>query len=231
MTRVVLVRHGESVCNAQRVVGGHEGCTGLTVTGRNQANALRNRLKVTGELAGATALYSSELERAFETASIISPEVGGGRLEVLRRCSVCELHPGEGDGLDWQELNERYGQPDWDNRPDTPLAPGGETWREFVIRSSGALVELAESHPGGTVVIACHGGVIDSSMATFLELPARGRPAGFFPAYTSITEWEMESGNWRLVRYNDVAHLGGPFEAEKDGPHTIRARAEEPQQA
>jgi broad specificity phosphatase PhoE len=227
MTRIVLIRHGESRCNFNRIVGGHAGCTGLTDSGRSQATALLERLSRTGELDEATALYSSELERAFETASIIAPRVGCGDLEVVRRCSLCELHPGEGDGLDWDEFNERYGKPDWDGRPDKPLSPGGETWGGFVLRVTEALQLLADRHRGELVVVACHGGVVDSSMATFLDLPRRHRPSGFFPSYTSMTEWGIEEGKWRLIRYNDVAHLGGPFVAEKDRPHTISARSDQ----
>ncbi len=67
-TRVVLIRHGEAICNVAGVVGGHVGCTGLSPTGRRQAEALAARLMETGELADVTALYASVLTRALETA-------------------------------------------------------------------------------------------------------------------------------------------------------------------
>jgi len=47
-TRVVLVRHGESKCNADGVVGGQRGCTGLTPDGVDQVAALADRLAATG---------------------------------------------------------------------------------------------------------------------------------------------------------------------------------------
>ncbi len=43
-TRVVLVRHGEAVCNINGIVGGQRGCTGLTDLGRRQVTALAERL-------------------------------------------------------------------------------------------------------------------------------------------------------------------------------------------
>ena len=49
-TRMVLVRHGEAVCNVNGIVGGVIGCTGLTELGRRQISALAARLEVTGEL-------------------------------------------------------------------------------------------------------------------------------------------------------------------------------------
>jgi probable phosphoglycerate mutase len=64
------------------------------------------------------------------------------------------------------------------------------------------------------VVVACHGGVVMGSMISFLGLPSQ-RPASadLVVTNTSITEWERE-GRWRLVRFNDSAHLAG----SPDGP-------------
>ncbi len=128
MTRIVLVRHGESACNVAGIVGGHNGCTGLTTTGVVQAEMLRDRLIATGELSHAEALYSSVLLRAVETARIIAPGVGDANLRVEERCDLCELHPGEGDGLSWAKFTELYGEPDLDANPSSPVAPGGESW-------------------------------------------------------------------------------------------------------
>ena len=56
-------------------------------------------------------------------------------------------------------------------------------------------------------------------MLSFLPIATRYRPLGLPTAYTSITEWDLGSDGWRLMRYNDVAHLNGPYEAQKSGPH------------
>src|SRR6187455_1095856 len=103
-TRIVLVRHGESRAQELGILGGHGGCQGLSLRGRAQAEALRDRLGSTDELAGATVLYSSIMPRAVETAQIISPALGG--LEVRSECDFCEGHPGDADGLTWAELEE-----------------------------------------------------------------------------------------------------------------------------
>ena len=209
-TRVVLVRHGEAVCNVSGVVGGVRGCTGLSPVGRHQAEALRRRLAETGTLAGARALYASVLPRALETAAVIAPAVGGGRLDVQADCGLCELHPGEGDGLSWSAFVERFGEPDWDADPTTVLAPGGESWRGFVDRAASALVELADRHRGAEVVVVCHAGVIEAAMLRFVAGSADGR-LRLRTAHTSLTEFECEGpqGPWRLLRYNDAAHLAG----------------------
>ncbi len=205
-TRVVLIRHGEATCNVEGVVGGRAGCSGLSVTGRRQAEALAARLVATGELSGAGALYSSVLARAVETGSIVAGGIGAGTAPV-QDCDLCELHPGEADGLTWDEFRDRYGEPDFDADPDSEVAPGGESWRSFVTRASGAVARVARAHGGELVVIVCHAGVIESTLLAFLPVaPGRAR-LGLPTEHTSLTEWETGERGWRLVRYNDAAHL------------------------
>ena len=205
-TRVVLVRHGEATCNAAGVVGGPTGCTGLSALGVAQAERLRDRLLATGELDGAAAVYASVLPRALETAAIVAPALRGAGPAVAD-CDLCELHPGVADGLKWSEFSDRFGAPDWDVDPDVVLAPGGESWTGFVRRVGGALRRTAGRHRGELVAVFCHGGVIEASIETLLPVDrGRGR-LKLRTAHTSLTEWERDPEGWRLLRYNDVAHL------------------------
>lgn len=206
-TKMVLIRHGESACSRAGVVGGHKGCTGLSDKGVREAQALRDRLIRTGELSGASALYSSVLPRAVQTARIISPAIGTG-LAPVAKCSFCELHPGEADGLTWSEFSERYGEPDFVNDPDVELSPGGESWSGFLGRASEALLGVADRHSGQTVVVVCHGGVIEASLLAFLPVERDLVRLGLRTEHTSLTEWERSDGGWKLLRYNDAAHLG-----------------------
>jgi probable phosphoglycerate mutase len=212
-TRIVLVRHGESRAQELGVLGGHEGCTGLSDLGRRQVTALRERLAGSGELASASVLYSSVMPRAVETAQILAPALGD--LEVRSECDFCEGHPGEADGLTWDEISERFPSPDgWD--PDHKPAPGWETWREMGVRVQAALESLVARHPRETVVVACHGGVVVQAMLHWLALDhvATDRRAWMSPANTSLTEWRFAANPYQkgtlpveLVRFNDHAHL------------------------
>ncbi len=213
MTRLVLIRHGESMAMVDSIVGGHEGCRGLSDHGRRQVEALRDRLSATGELR-ADALYASVLPRAVETAEILAPAFGGD-LRVEQDCDLCEQHPGEGDGLTWQEFEARYRPEGWRFDPYEPISPGGESVAEFNARVARALTKVAAEHRGKTVVVACHGGVVAASMISFLSLPFHGGLVQLFSVNTSLTEWVLDSGDdgfdhphpWRLIRYNDAAHL------------------------
>ena len=206
VTRLVLVRHGEAQAYVDNVVAGEKGCKGLSDLGRRQAQALRDRLERTGALADTTALYASVLPRAIETASIIAPALGGH--DIVEDCDLCELHPGEADGMTWDEFRQVYPFPEpWD--PAHVMAPGGESWISFVERVRGALLALLERHPDDEVVIGCHGGVIIASMLIGFDLTPQPE-RGLFrigPENTSITEWRITDGTWNLVRYNDHAHL------------------------
>lgn len=207
-TRLTLVRHGEAHCNVAGVVGGPRGCTGLTDRGVAQAEALRRRLAETGVFAGADALYSSVLARARQTAAIIAPAVGDGTLVVSEDCALCELHPGEADALTWEQFSARYGEPDWDSDPAVPLAPGGESWAGFVARAATALEDLATRHRGGHVVVVCHAGVIESAMLRLVPITPEVTRLGLRTEHVSLTDFDRVA-QWRLLRYNDAAHLTG----------------------
>ena len=211
-TRLVLVRHGEAVCNVSGVCGGPVGCTGLTDRGRAQVAVLAARLTETGELAGTDALYSSVLPRAVETATILEPALrapgDSAPLEPVQECGFCELHCGEADGLDWGDFSTRFGNPDWDIDPDRVIAPGGESWTGFVNRVSDALDSVAARHPGQLVVVACHAGVVEASLLA--KLPVVGGRDGarmkLRTQHASLTTWEVDGGSWKLIGYNDGAH-------------------------
>jgi probable phosphoglycerate mutase len=205
---VVLVRHGEAVCNVEGVVGGETGCTGLTAAGVTQVRALADRIARTGELSGVVALYASVLPRAMATAEILAPALDrwrdGPPLAVMTDCGLCELHPGEADGLTWPEFLTRFEAPDWDANPSRPLAPEAESWQSFVERASAAVARVADRHPGETVVVACHAGVIESTMLRFLPITRSYVRLGLRTEHASLTVWERTDGEWLLRRYNDV---------------------------
>lgn len=212
-TRIVLIRHGESRAQEQRIIGGHDGCSGLSELGRRQAKTLAERLAASGELADASALYASVMPRAIETASIIAEAVGGH--DVVPDCDLCEHHPGEGDGLGYEEYDRLWPVTSrWD--PEARRAPGSETWSEMAVRVARGLDAVIERHRGETVVVACHGGVIVHSLLRWLGLGLSPSPdrAWLNPVNTSLTEWRFGPNPWspngmalELVRFNDHAHL------------------------
>ena len=206
-TRLVLVRHGESRATVERFVGGPRSCTGLTDHGRRQAEALRNRLSA-GHDVEATALFASNFPRALETANIIAPAVGS--LPVTVDSGWGEHDPGpDCDGMTYDEFIERFGVPRWDGDPHDVVYPGGETISQFHDRVMETLRRTVRRHEGGTIVIACHAGVIDAVMRQTLHMHQTGK-FELNTQNTSLTElFHVQGSKWRLVRYNDSSHLNG----------------------
>lgn len=205
MTRFVLVRHGESQVTVDRVVGGPRSCRGLSEHGRWQAERLRDRWTERPEITF-DAVYSSAFPRAKETAEIVRPALGVP--EIFVEPDLGEHDPGpDCDGLTYAQFEEKFGNPDWEADPYGVTFPGGETIAEFQLRVGSAVRRLCERHPEATLAVFCHGGVID----TVLRQSLRSFGTGSFEIHTkntSITEVELvRTGRWRLIRYNDVAHL------------------------
>lgn len=205
-TRVVLVRHGESNVTVRRVVGGPRTCDGLSDLGIEQAERLRDRLADTGEIE-ATHLLSSAYPRARETAEVIAAALD---LDVVVEPGFGEHDPGpDCDGMTFQEFVDRYGMPDWESDPYAVTFPGGETIAEFDLRVGATFSRAVRERQGGTLVIVCHGGVIDGIVRTALRAPR----TGVFELHTrntSLTEIvQVRPDRWRLIRYNDAAHLAG----------------------
>ena len=205
MTRLVIIRHGEAQRAVDSKIGGFNGCVGLSDKGRSQAEQLRDRLIRTGELADASVVMTSVLPRAIETAEIIAPGLGpAGEVDAKQDCDLCELHPGEADGLTWEQYRERFGS-EMERDPYVPIAPGGESIAEFLLRVGRTLTRIVAEHPEETVVIAGHGGLVWGSVHVFADLSIQS--AWFDAENTSITEWELGGARAKLVRLNDHAHL------------------------
>jgi 2,3-bisphosphoglycerate-dependent phosphoglycerate mutase len=221
VTRLIVIRHGESKVTVRRVIGGFRTCDGLSPLGTEQAQRLANRLGETREIA-ADVVISSDFARARETAEAIvhalaAPGLGSPTLDIDP--AFGEHDPGpEIDGMTFQDYVDRFGMPDWGGDPHTEIFPGGETMAEFHLRVGAALSKLTAQRSGSTIVLVCHGGVIDAIFRHLLGAPVTGR-FQLQAANTSITEF-VTTGTatttfgharemWRLVRFNDAAHLAG----------------------
>lgn len=207
VTRVVLIRHGESASNAGGWLSGQESCGGLTDLGIAQAQALRDRLAGDPGLRPDAVLVST-MPRAVQTAEIIAEPIG---IDPEQHAELMERTSGEAEGLTIAEYTERYGKPPWTDWHN-PLSPGGESGDEFSNRVVMATDRVVAEHRGRTVWVVCHGGVImvsavrrwPTGAVDLLHIPAVS------PMNTSINEWHVDAdGGWRLARYNDHTHLVG----------------------
>jgi broad specificity phosphatase PhoE len=151
ITRVVLVRHGETEWNAHKRAQG-QADVALSPRGREQAKETAGRLSDLH----VDAVYSSDLSRAVETARAIA-EVHG--LDVEEDPAFREIDQGEWTGLTVAEIKQRWPER-WGPARHFSARPGGESPQQVRRRALEGLRRVVERYPQGTVVIASHGGTI-----------------------------------------------------------------------
>lgn len=157
-----LVRHGLSTANVEERVQGHWD-TELTPEGVRQAGATGRFLAqyFAGLGERVTALYSSDLQRAWHTAQAIGRYLGR---DPIPDAGLREIHTGLAAGMTVAEWAAAYptNQAGWHNRADLDWGwPGGETRREFNARAVRVMAALVAHHqPGDQVVVVTHSGFI-----------------------------------------------------------------------
>ncbi len=205
MTNLYLIRHGEATTQVSEILRDH----GLTPLGVTQAEHLRDRLAATGEIA-ADVLIASTLPRARQTAEIIAPAL---HLPIIFDDDVQELRIGKAEGMHIDEFRATFGGYNIEEFPFRPVATGGENWGMFALRVGAALDRIIHEHEGKTIVVVCHGGVVDCSFLYFFGMNTLILPQTRFHTHnTSITHWHKSvpsgrSPKWRLMRYNDDLHV------------------------
>jgi len=200
ITRVLLVRHGESTWNAERRVQGQLDPP-LSQLGREQAEKLAARLAS----ASISALYASDLSRASETARPLVPAVG---CEIRFCPELREIALGEWEGKTAAELGREYPElwQGWLDEPDWALVPGGEPPEAFGARVDRAFEAVTAAHPGALIACVTHGGVIQALLRRVLGQSLHG----LFPFRIdngSITRLEKSAGGVTVAGVNDVCHL------------------------
>lgn len=153
MTKVFLVRHGATDWNMEKRAQGHADID-LNEEGRKQAAAVATEL--THEKLAA--VYSSDLKRAFDTASAIAAPHG---LEVIVDKDLREIDQGDWEGLTTDEIKRKW--PDlWGPNRHYNARPGGESPQQVKERSLAALARAVAAHPGDdeTIAVVSHGGTI-----------------------------------------------------------------------
>ncbi len=205
-TRVLLVRHGQSEGNAEGRFGGHT-ATPLSARGRRQAEATARALfeeKI-------TAVYSSDLSRAVETAMPLARLTG---LDVEQTEAFRERSVGVMEGLTFEEAAERHPEQyaALIRRDFEHVLSGGESYRQMLDRASVQLDRAIEHHPGGRIVVFSHTGticILALHLMGALDAPEL-KPVWIATANCGITRFELRTDGFvRVLAVNDTRHLAG----------------------
>ena len=199
-TRILAIRHGETAWNVDGRIQGQLDVP-LNDMGRWQVHRLA--LAVADE--DIAAIYSSDLLRALETAQAVSRGSGD---PIVTDPGLRERGFGTFEGLSYTEINARWPEMGerWRRRDPSFGAPGGETLNDFYARSVATATRLAALHPGQTIALVSHGGVMDClyRAATRVALDA---PRSWQLGNAAINRLLYTPQGFTLVGWSDTYHL------------------------
>ena len=199
-TRIILVRHGETDWNATGRIQGHSD-TPLNAVGRTQAQCVARHLASEP----VRALYSSDLARACETATIIGQTLG---LTVVTSRRLRERQYGTWEGLTAADIQARYPEQfaEWRARSTDFAPPQGETRAQLLARALTELQPIAGRHVGEVVAVVTHGGFCYVLINHILG-SVDGDSREFTFGNTSIHKLEVTGNRWSVLSMNETAHL------------------------
>ena len=204
VTTIILIRHGETAWNAERRLQGHIDIA-LNQEGLRQARALAGALAALP----LDAIYASDLARALQTAQAVAAR---HTVPVQQDALLRERCFGGFEGLLYAEIAARFPHQfaAWQARDVDSAIPAGlrqaETFRQFYQRCTGAIGAIAQRHPGQTVALVAHGGVLECAYRAALGL-SLDTPRDFPVLNASINRFAFDDGKLALLSWAEVAHL------------------------
>lgn len=200
VTRICLVRHGETEWNTARRIQGHIDI-GLNATGLRQAQSAGAFLKN----AEISAIYSSDLQRAWVTAQTIGTALNITPVatpEMRERCY------GVFEGLTYDQAKAKFpeGYDLFERRDPDYAFENGESLNAMFVRVSDQLKKIAEQHVGQAVVIVLHGGVLDI-INRFVRGNSLETPRDFLIPNAGLNWIATVDGLWQLESWAETKHL------------------------
>lgn len=205
MTRLYLVRHGETEWNSISKVQGRTD-TELSAEGIKQAKLLAGRLA----RENIDFIYSSSLKRALKTAEIIADYK---RCEIVKSDKYHEICLGPWEGMTINEIKEKYSEHFRVYREDPAnfKLPGAETFMDLTERTYNAILEIVSSHKGSNTLVVSHGTAIKAAIIKILGIDIINYSKFKVDnASVSIIDFSEDMPEKPVVAcLNDTSHLNG----------------------
>jgi broad specificity phosphatase PhoE len=204
MTRIILVRHGQTEWNVGSEAGERfRGRIDLPLddTGLAQANALAQRLAAQSIVA----IYSSPLKRAVETAQPTAQKLS---LPVQPLPGIIDINYGDWQGLSQDEVAQAHPDlyPRWLETPHRVKFPHGESLRQVRLRGMAALKGVAARHDGRVILLVAHQVVNKVLVCAMLGL-GNSHFWRIRQDNACLNVFEHQHGIFTAVLINDTCHL------------------------
>jgi probable phosphoglycerate mutase len=200
VTRLLVIRHGETAWNTEARIQGH---IDIPLNDKGRWQAERAALALMDE--DIHAIYSSDLLRARHTAQAIAEAIDK---PVVLDASLRERHFGHLEGKTPDEVAAQWPQESqrWRAREPSYGPKGGETLEGFYARCTEAITRLAERHPGQTVAIVAHGGVLDCFYRVANRVPLEA-PRTWKINNASINRLLYSPEGFSMLAWGDSRHV------------------------
>ena len=198
--QLVIIRHGESVANAQRILQGHSEYS-LSEHGRQQAHALNQRLK--RKQFSFDILYSSDLARAVETTKILADSLQIPPTKIIYSELLREHALGTFEGVKYDDLSpERKKLFQEVLEIPSKKFPGGESINDYVSRLKAFLSILDNlDPPPKSVLIVAHGGTLYQLLIRIWKLISDLN--GWFKNCSMTVVEQRSATEWELITLNE----------------------------
>lgn len=203
-TRIIAVRHGETAWNVDTRI---QGQLDIPLNAKGQWQAQRVGEALAEE--PVARIYSSDLERAHQTAQAIAARTASADArEVRQHIGLRERAFGTFEGQTWADIETHWPEASrrWRQRDPDFAPPGGETPVQVRARTLATVNAIAAQHPGELIVLVAHGGIMDMlyRLATGQELHA---PRTWELGNAAINRLLWTPDALTLVGWADAAHL------------------------
>ena len=202
MTILLLIRHGESEANRDKVFGGQSDAR-LLPTGGRQAHITAEYLAENYKI---SRVYASDLSRALKTGEIIANAV---KAPLIPCKNLREIYAGDWQGVTFKEIEKRYPKDyeKWINDIGNAACTGGESVSALSKRILNALTDIAKENEGKTVAVATHAIPIRAMQCAMGNLPQGEMKNIPWVSNASVTEAIYENGKWTLGNVGYDKHL------------------------
>ena len=203
MTKIILVRHGQSVANANFIFAGHSDFD-LTDFGREQAELVAKYLAANEKI---DAIYSSDLKRAYNTALPTSRITG---IPINTTTELREVYAGLWESQATSYIEEHFTEDFncWRNDFSHVRCTGGESIIEVYNRIVPCICNISKENDGKTVLITTHATVVRSFNAYAVGLPCDRTADAPYALNASINIFHMDGEKVLDSQFNFTDHLG-----------------------